>query len=71
MKTYNTVKDLEDEDIAFVCDSQEVKAIKENVPITAKPYDSFFVVVENGDYKRLYGMFGTVPWHTKRIYQIV
>lgn len=67
----DTVKDLEDEQIAFLSDSQDVKAVKEHLPISAQDYDSFFVNIANGEYSRVFGMFGIVPWHTKRIYQII
>lgn len=71
MKAYNTVKDLQNENIAFVCDSQDVVAVKSLLPPTQQCYDSYFVNIANGEYSRLFGMFGIVPWHTRRIYQLI
>lgn len=60
-----TVEDIQErEDLQFISDSQDVQAIKELIP-DAKPYDSFFVKVEEGDYTEVYGMYGIVPYFYK------
>jgi len=66
-----TVKELENEQLAFICDSQHVEAMKASLPISADCYDSFFVNIKDGEYSRVFGMFGIIPWHTKQVYQII
>ena len=46
----------------FVSDSQDVEAIKQDLGKRAHQFDSFFVVVGNGDYDAVYGMRGIIPW---------
>lgn len=45
----------------FISDSQEVEPIKDYVGGKAEEFDSFFVLIENGDYKEIWGMYGIVP----------
>jgi hypothetical protein len=48
----------------FVSDSQDVSAIKEylgNKP-THKRFNSFFIIVGNGEYDSIWGMEGIIPW---------
>lgn len=66
-----TVRDIESRDVAFVCDSQDVAAIKSGLPKSQQVYDSYFALIGDGEYTELYGMFGTVPWHTRQIYQLI
>jgi len=65
----NFVRDIPDEYI-FVSDTQDVEAIKEYLGEVSDGYDSFFVLVGDGDYDDIYGMFGIVPWLSRRVYRI-
>jgi hypothetical protein len=44
----------------FVYDSLECQAIKDEYPI-ANEYDTFFVISDNGEYTKIWGIFGTLP----------
>jgi len=64
-----TVKDLEkDGSFSFVSDYQDVKAILDTFkhPDVAD-YDSFFVQVLDGDYGKVYGMGGIIPYLYKSL----
>ena len=67
-----TVKDLnEREDLQFISDSQDVEQIKKDLNI--KDYDtihSFFVKVQDGEYKEVYGIGGIIPYLDKTVYKI-
>lgn len=58
----------------FVSDSQDVAEIKHNLGRelagSQNEFDSFFVVVEDGDYSKVWGMTGIVPLNSKRLYRI-
>jgi len=60
------VKDLglNPADMMFISDSQDVTAIKENLP-EFQDYDSFFVIIRDGDYEFLAGIEGIVPFNYK------
>jgi hypothetical protein len=68
------VKDLDrynkEEDLILVDLSQDVKAVKEHLGKRADKYDSFFVAQDNGDYTRVYGMHGIIPWLDKEVHRI-
>jgi len=50
--------------LMFVCDSQDTNQIKDYLGSLAADYDSFFVIVGQGDYDAIWGMVGSVPyWH--------
>lgn len=61
------VNDLSSHDYNFVCDSQDVQAIRDDLGITSNDYDSFFVLVGDGEYIEVWGMYGTVPYLNKDI----
>lgn len=48
-------------DLQFVSDSQDTESIRNHIGESAAGYDSFFVLVENGDYSEVWGMCGIVP----------
>jgi hypothetical protein len=56
--------------LQFVSDSQDVAAIREAQGLILKDnqFDSFFV---NHDYTEIWGMFGIVPWHDRRVYRVL
>jgi len=57
----------------FVSDSQDVSSIKEHFgnPDKLSDFDSFFVDIHNGDYERVYGMVGIIPYTNKRVIKIL
>jgi len=66
------VKDLQNrQDLIFVSDNQDIKFIKDFISETKKDYDSFFVKIENGDYTEIYGIYGIIPYLSKKVYQII
>ena len=61
-----------DDSIIFVSDSQDVDAVKDHIGLADEyDYDSFFVVVANGDYTAVWGMVGIVPYLTKPVYRLL
>lgn len=66
----NTVNQIPEEAI-FVSDSQDVIEIKNIVGEKAEPYDSFFVIVGDGEYKAVWGMVGIVPYLSKLVSKIL
>lgn len=51
---------------AILCtDSQDCDAIRENVGPDAAEYDSFFVIIGDGDYSAVWGFCGYVPYNSK------
>ena len=67
-----TVKNLEkNKDLIFLCDSQDVKFVKDYIGIEAEDFDSFFVKIEDGDYTEIFRIFGIVPYLEKEIFQII
>lgn len=55
----------------FVTDSQDVQAIKGHIGGIAYDYDSFFVIVGDGDYAAVWGMCGIVPHLSKLVTQLL
>jgi hypothetical protein len=55
----------------FVSDSQDVESVKEHIGKAAADYDSFFVIIGDGDYEEVWGMCGTVPYTSKLISRLV
>ena len=59
-----TVRDFEDrDDLILVTTDYEVEAIKRhlgNFP-ELEDYDAFFVKIENGEYKEIYGITDSIP----------
>lgn len=55
----------------FVSDSQDARAVKENLGSIADEFDSFFVKVGDGDYLEVWGIFGSVPYTHKNSYRIL
>ena len=54
----------------FIVDSQDTQSVKDYLGPIAAEYDSFFVIVDNGDYSAVWGMFNIVPWLYKSVYRI-
>ena len=55
----------------FISDSQDVDAVRELVGPDAQGYDSFFVIVGDGDYDAVWGMYGIVPNDDKQVARVV
>lgn len=55
------------ENAQFVSDSQEVNSIKEFLGRAANKYDSFFVIVGDGEYDAVWGMYGIIPYLYKEV----
>lgn len=66
----NYVRDMPD-DFQFSSDSQDVQAIKDHLGELPDDYDSFFVLIGDGDYIAVYGMFGIVPSLSKHVYRVI
>lgn len=65
------VKDIPNcSEMQFISDSQEVELIKHDLDIEEKEFNSFFVLVENGDYSEVYGMFGIIPYTDNTVYKV-
>lgn len=63
-----TVEQLPDDPrIAFVSDYQEVETIKSNLGEGTEEYDSFFLIVDDGEYVSVWGMEGIVPLLAKHL----
>ena len=62
-----TVKDIEHDDkLIFVDTDYDVQEINN---LLNTDYDSYFVEVGEGEYKRIYGMYGIIPYINKTIYE--
>jgi hypothetical protein len=59
----------EDKDYIFVSNTQDVEPIKEMYPNT-EDYDSFFVLVGDGEYLEVWGMQGIVPYSWKKLCKV-
>ena len=63
-----TVKDIEKDDkLVFINTDYDVQEIND---FLNTDYDSYFVEVGDGEYKRVYGMYGTVPYTNKTIHKV-
>lgn len=51
----------------FVSDSQDVKIINDDCNTD---FDAFFVLIHEGEYISIYGMYGIVPELNKRLYHV-
>lgn len=56
-------------DLQLVTDSQDVRALEENLGIKHE-FDGYFVKIENGEYTEVYGYPGSVPDLYKAIYRV-
>jgi len=61
------VSDLENKDLIFISDSQDVSELRRQ---TGTDYDSYFIRVGDGEYTQIYGMYGIVPYLEKRVYEV-
>lgn len=61
------VRDLPKEGLIFSSDSQDVAAM--NAEFEAD-FDSYFVIIGEGEYIRAWGMYGIVPWLTRQVYEV-
>jgi hypothetical protein len=59
-----------DENYVLITNSQDIKEIKELVAPFAEDYDGFFAIIEDGDYKEIWGFEGTVPFTWKTAYKV-
>jgi len=57
--------------LQFVSDSQDVQAIREHLGTAAGDYDAFFVDARDGEYTKIWGMCGIVPYHSKLVNQLI
>lgn len=56
------VKDIaEDFQLTFVSEPMECQIIHDEIGENADGFDAFFVEVVNGEYVRVFGMYGTTP----------
>lgn len=56
---------------AAFCDlSQDCENIREYLGDSASEYDTFFVIVEDGDYAAVWGMYNSVPYLGKSVYRL-
>ena len=64
-----TVADIEREypQAVFVDNTQDVMAVKENIGKKAEGFFSFFVLVGDGEYLRVWGLRGIIPWSTRPV----
>lgn len=61
--------DIDNDNWILVTDSQDTSLIREMYPIITdesgyqfiNDYDSFFVMIDDGDYSILYGFYGIIP----------
>jgi hypothetical protein len=59
-------------DAVLITDSSEVSHLRSMFELLeSEAYDSFFVIVKDGDYARAWGMFGIVPRNHKRLYPLI
>ena len=71
MGRYYTVESLEKRnDLQFISNDEDVEGDKYHLGKKAEGYDSFFVKVEDGDYKEVYGMEGSIPELNKPVWKI-
>ena len=64
------VQDVPDEAV-FVSDAQQVRAIKKHIGEDAYGFDSFFVIVSDGEYESVWGMCGIIPYFDDEAVQII
>lgn len=60
-------------DLQFISDSQDVAAIRYDFGPAWEgfEYDSYFVRVQDGEYKDVWGMCGIVPYRSKLVTRLV
>ena len=61
------------QDLQFISDSQDTAAIRFDFGPDWQGfnYDSYFVRVEDGEYKEIWGMSGIIPWAGKLVTRLV
>ncbi len=73
---FGIVDDIKnDPNYSFVSDSQEVDNIKHYLGLDdmfedLDSYNSFFIIVKNGEYETILGMTGDIPYLTKTLDKI-
>jgi hypothetical protein len=55
------VSHLQDNNLQFISDSQDVASIKDHIGRKARDFNAFFVKVGDGDYDEVWGIEETVP----------
>jgi hypothetical protein len=65
------VDKLPNKDYIFVSDSQDTKEIKSCIGRKTYGFDSFFVLVRDGDYLEVWGMKGIIPYLYKELTKII
>ena len=60
-------------DLTFISDSQDTASIRFDFGPAwdGFEYDSYFVKVEDGEYKEIWGMCGTVPYLSKLVTKLI
>ncbi len=68
--TITTVADLDTSDngFMFVSDTQDVMAVRSYGYDTDGEYNSYFVMLRDGEYIAVYGMYGIIPDTYKTLY---
>ena len=64
------IKDINNDDLSLVTDSQDVEAIDKFLGQTFDDIHGYFVHTEDGDYDRVLYFEGTVPWLYKEVITI-
>lgn len=63
------IQDIEkDTELFLIDDSFEVKEINKEFKTD---YNGFFIYAPNGDYKRVYGFYGSTPYLYKSCFKVV
>ncbi|TRZ49184.1 MAG: hypothetical protein D4S01_09065 [Dehalococcoidia bacterium] len=69
---FGNIADLNDRaDLILVSDSQDVQAIKEYLGNQVNQFDSFFVKVQDGEYKQIFAFLGNIPYLYKSVFEVV
>lgn len=55
-------------DFIHIVNSQDTESIREYGYDAENEYDSYFVLVGDGDYIAVYGMYGGIPYNHKVLY---
>jgi hypothetical protein len=57
------------QDLQFISDSQDVESVQQQFKDT-EDYDSFFIKIEDGEYKEVWGMYGIIPYSNYEAFRI-
>lgn len=65
-----TVKDLQDKDLTFLSDSQDVDYLNDYLNLVPDEFNAFFVKVQDCEFVEVYGMEGIVPGLHKQVWRV-